>query len=67
MANMVAELYDALRDAGASEDKARAAATAIADYDARLGKIEADLNLLKWMVGMNVAMTLAILVRLFVA
>lgn len=65
MANMVAELYDALRDAGATDERARAAATA--SYDARPGQIEADLSLLKWMVGMNMAMTLAILIRLFVA
>jgi hypothetical protein len=30
MARMIAEVYDALRSAGADEDKARAAATAIA-------------------------------------
>jgi hypothetical protein len=30
MARMIAEVYDALKSAGADEDKARAAATAIA-------------------------------------
>ena len=28
-------------------------------------KIEADLNLLKWMVGFNLALTVAIVVKLF--
>ena len=51
MATMIAELYDALRDAGASEDKAQAAAKAIADSERRFSKIEADLLILKWMVG----------------
>jgi hypothetical protein len=45
------ELYDALKEAGASEEKARAAAKAIADHDSRFNRIEADLLLLKWMVG----------------
>ena len=30
MARMIAEVYDALKSAGADEDKARAAATAVA-------------------------------------
>jgi hypothetical protein len=65
MATMIAEIYDALRDAGASDDKARAAATALAEHDTRLSKIEADLNLVKWMVGFNVAMSAAILLKTF--
>jgi hypothetical protein len=31
-----------------------------------LAKIESDLLLLKWMVGTNVAMTVAIFVKLFI-
>ena len=60
MGTMIAEMYDALRDAGASEEKARAAATAVAEYDSRIGKIEADVHLLKWMIGFNIALSLAI-------
>ena len=33
MARMIAEVYDALRSAGADDDKARAAATAVAESD----------------------------------
>jgi hypothetical protein len=51
MTTMLVELYDALREAGASEEKARAAAKAIADHDSRFKKIEADLLVLKWMEG----------------
>lgn len=40
MTTMVAEIYDALREAGASEDKARRAAEALAGYDDRFGKLE---------------------------
>ncbi|MCA1662509.1 MAG: hypothetical protein LC648_10340 [Novosphingobium sp.] len=65
MATMIAEIYDAFRDAGASDEKARAAATALAEQDTRLSKIEADLSLTKWMVGFNVAMSVAILLKTF--
>jgi len=51
MTVMLAELYDALKDAGAPEDKARKAAEAVAAHENRFAKIEADLLLLKWMVG----------------
>jgi hypothetical protein len=47
MARMIAEVYDALRSAGADEDKARAAATAVAgqlESDARLDRIDARLD-----------------------
>jgi len=58
---MVSEVYDALLDAGASETKSRAAAEAIAGYENRFYKIERDLHLLTWMVGTNIAITLAVL------
>jgi hypothetical protein len=55
---MIAEVYDALVEAGASEDKARKAAEAIAAYDDRfnridiaLGEIKSSLRLLQWQVG----------------
>ncbi len=61
MTTMIAEVYDALVAAGSPEDKARRAAEAIAAYQNRFGKIEADLNLLKWMVGFVLAFCVAIL------
>lgn len=42
MSTILVEVYDALREAGASEEKARAAARAIAEHDARVGRIEAQ-------------------------
>ena len=35
------------------------------NYETRISKIESDINLLKWMVGFNIAMTVAILFRVF--
>jgi len=58
---MLEKLYDALRTADVPDDKARAAAVEGAQYESRAAKIEADLSLLKWMVGTNVAITLVVL------
>ena len=65
MTTMLVELYDALREAGASEEKARAAAKAIADYDSRFNKIEADLLVLKWMVGAVLAGVVSVMLRVY--
>ena len=68
---IIEEVYDALIEAGASEDKARAAARALASYDNRFSQmdnrfsqIDGSLALLKWMVGFNLALTAAVLLRL---
>ncbi|MCK6413137.1 MAG: hypothetical protein L6Q55_12030 [Azonexus sp.] len=72
MTTMIAELYDALREAGASEDKARAASKALADYDSRFNKVDHDLALikaeitvLKWMLGFLVAGMVSLLFKAF--
>jgi hypothetical protein len=57
---MITELYDALKDAGADEEKARKAAETVASYENRFAKIETDLAILKWMVGFNLAATIAL-------
>jgi len=61
MTTMITELYDALKDAGASEASARKAAETMAAYESRFTKIDADPTLLKWMVGFNVSATMALL------
>ncbi len=50
--------------AGAPDDKAREAAEEIAGFENRLATIEADMKLLKWMLGVNLAFSLAILLIL---
>ena len=65
MAVMMTELYDALLAAGAPDDKARAAAQGVADYEARFAKIEGDLKVLKWMGGMTAAGVAAAVLRLY--
>ncbi len=48
---MMGKLHEALIAAGADKNAAREAAEEVANYDNRIAKIEADLLLLKWMVG----------------
>ena len=65
MTVMMAKLYDALRAGDVPDEIARAAAEEAAGYENRASKIEADLMVLKWMVGTNMAMTSAILFKMF--
>lgn len=64
MALMLSSLYDALLEAGASEEKARKAAEEAASYEARFQSVERKLDVLTWMVGVNLVLTLGILGRL---
>jgi hypothetical protein len=61
MTTLNAELYDALRAINVPDDKARAAASALDGYDSRFTKIEADMTTLKWMVGVNLTVSLLVL------
>lgn len=65
MATMISEVYDAFVSAGAPEDKARKAAEALAAYENRFTKFEGELLVLKWMVGIVIALDLAILARMY--
>ena len=68
MALQLGALREALLDAGASPEKADKAAEELASYENRLAGIETKLvtldgrvNLLAWMTGTNVAVTLGVL------
>ncbi len=65
----------ALKEAGVSEEKARKAAEAVANYDTRFatldGKVETlraelkgEMAWVKWMLGTNIILTLGVLWRL---
>lgn len=65
MATMIVELYDALKAAGAPEDKAQAAAKVLANTDERFDRVDskltalevklatvmAELGMVKWIVS----------------
>jgi hypothetical protein len=65
MAVMIAEVYEALKEAGASEVKARAAAESLVNYESRFSRIEADLLVVKGMLGAVIAGILSLLVKSF--
>lgn len=44
MTTMITELYEALKEAGTSDEKAKAAAEAIADYERSFARIESKLD-----------------------
>ena len=61
MTTMIAEVYDAFKSAGAEEDKALAAASAIADYQKDIAELRGDVKLIKWIVGFNLAFSVTML------
>ncbi len=65
MSTMNSEVYAALIDAGASEDRARDAAKSVAPCDTDIAEIKASLLLLKWMVGFTLAFVVAMTWRAF--
>jgi hypothetical protein len=66
MALMIAEVYDALRSAGADDEKARAAAIALADNDNAFVAIRQPLRVLEWAVGANTVMLIGLVLKLIV-
>ena len=67
MSTMISEVYDALLEAGASPEKARRAAEALANYETRFSKVDADLLLLKWMTGFILAGVSGLILQAFAA
>ena len=65
MALMIGELYEDLRLAQVPDDKARAAATAVADFERRIGRIEARVSVNTAVLAMNTALVIAVAGRLF--
>lgn len=73
MTTMIAAVYDALIEAGASEAKASAAAKSIADYEDRFNEIttelkivKTELKLIKWISGIILAAVISILIKTFI-
>ena len=67
MALMLGQLYDALRAGNVPDEKARAAAEEVANYEGEIGKlrlelgeVKADVRLLKWMSGFLIAVVLGV-------
>ncbi len=74
MSTMITEVYEAFISAGAPEDKAKAAARAVAEYDSRFNRIDSDLALvkaeivlLKWMLVFVLAGVASLVMKSFIA
>ena len=74
MAVMMGNLYAALIRAGADAVDAQKAAEEVADHESRIADLrndmtdlKGDLKLIRWMLGFNLAMTLAVVGKLFLA
>ena len=66
MGMMIAEVYEALLEARASDIKAKAAAESLAGYENRFAKIEADSLVINWMVGAVIAGIISLVIRAYV-
>jgi hypothetical protein len=79
MTTMIVEVYEALRAAGAPEDRAQAAARALADHErpfdradtelatirGEIGALEGQLVIVKWITGATFAGILALTLKSF--
>ncbi len=66
MGMMIAEVFEALLEAGASESKANAAAVSLAGCDYWFFRIGADLLAIKWMVGAVIVGVISLVIEAFV-
>ena len=65
MAVMLAKTYEAFIAAGTPEEKAVAAAEELAAYESRFAKIETDLAVIKWMLGVLIAGVASLMIKTF--
>ena len=66
MALQMGALRSALISAGASEEKASEAAEEMAGYENRFAKIESDLTVVKWMLGVLMAGVASLVLKAFI-
>jgi hypothetical protein len=66
MALQLGSFCEALIEAGSKPETAAKASEEVALYDTRLSSVDSRLSLLSWMVGANLALTVAVLGRLLV-
>jgi hypothetical protein len=65
MSTMNSEIYSALIDAGASEEKAKAAAVSVTDYEKDMNEVKSDLKVIKWGIGLIIAAEVLPLMKSF--
>ncbi|MBF0237760.1 MAG: integrase [SAR324 cluster bacterium] len=72
MSTMISEVYEAFKEAGASDEKSKKAAEALANYENRFSRIETtlveikgELVTLKWMFGFVLAGIASLIIKTF--
>jgi hypothetical protein len=65
MSLMLAEVYDAFREAHVSEETARKAATAVANYERQFADVHSELRLHRWMLATILAGVVALVLKTF--
>jgi hypothetical protein len=58
------QVYDAFKAAGVDDEKVRKAAEAIATYENKFQEMKTEFQIIKWMVGTNIVLTLGVLGKL---
>ena len=66
MAVMFGNLHRALTAAGAPDEQAQKAAEEVASYEKAINEVRSDTAVLKWMVGFNLALSIAIGVKILI-
>ena len=64
---IISELNEALVEAGATPEKARAAAQAVADFSKDISDIKKDLAVIKWGIALVIAVTVIPFLKTVVA
>ena len=64
---MMGKLYAALRAANVPDKEAIDASEEVATFETRISEINANLRLLNWMVGFNLAISVAVATKLFLS
>lgn len=67
MSTMNSEIYSALIEAGASEEKAKAAAVSVTDYERDINEVKSDLKVIKWGIGLIIAAEVLPIMKSFFA
>ncbi len=67
MTVVVAGVNDAVKDAGASDEKARKAAEPLTQHDQRFANIDTDLAVLNWVLGFTLVGVVTLIAKVFTA
>jgi len=67
MSTMNSEIYAALIEAGSSEEKAKAAAVSVTDYERDINDVKSELKLIKWGIGLIIIAEVMPFLKVFFA